>query len=65
MAGDPIGGLAYSESFYSNVAKVLHRVAHDTCKGRMVALGGGGYDVDNCARAWTSVVGQMVAGSES
>ena len=65
MAGDPIGGLAYSESFYSNVAKVLHRVAHDTCKGRMVALGGGGYDVDNGARAWTSVVGQMVAGSES
>jgi acetoin utilization protein AcuC len=65
LAGDPIGGLAYSESFHSNVAQVLHRVAHSSCKGRLVALGGGGYDASNCAKAWTSVVGQLVTGSES
>jgi acetoin utilization protein AcuC len=60
LAGDPIGGLAYSESFHSNVAKVLHEVAHSACKGHLVALGGGGYDASNCARAWTSVVRQLV-----
>jgi len=65
LAGDPIGGLAYSERFHSSVARVLHRVAHDSCKGRMVALGGGGYDPGNCARAWTSVVRELVSGPEN
>jgi len=65
LAGDPIGGLAYSESFHSNVAQVLHRVAHSSSKGRLVALGGGGYDANNCARAWTSVVRQLVSGPDS
>ena len=60
MAGDPIGGLSFSESFHSNVARLLHDVAHKSCKGRMVALGGGGYDPNNCARAWTAVVRQLV-----
>jgi len=65
LAGDPIGGLAFSEKFHSSVARVLHTVAHDACKGRMVALGGGGYDPNNCARAWTSVVRELVSGPES
>ena len=62
LAGDPIGGLAYSERFHASVARVLHEVAHDVCEGRMVALGGGGYDPGNCARAWTSVVRELVGG---
>ncbi len=62
LAGDPIGGLKFSEEFHARVARALHQVAHRTCGGRMVALGGGGYDPGNCARAWTSVVGQMVVG---
>ena len=65
LAGDPIGGLHYSEKFHSGVAKVLHEVAHSACGGRLVALGGGGYDPENCARAWTSVVEEMVNGSRS
>jgi len=65
LAGDPIGGLSFSESFHSRVAKVLHDAAHGSCKGRLVALGGGGYDAGNCARAWTAVVRQLVGGPES
>jgi acetoin utilization protein AcuC len=61
IAGDPIGGLAFSERFHSSVAKVLHEVAHSACKGRLVALGGGGYDPNNCARAWSSVVRELVS----
>jgi acetoin utilization protein AcuC len=60
LAGDPLGGLSYSESFHSGVADLLHRVSHNACDGRLVALGGGGYDPDNCARAWTSVVKKLV-----
>jgi acetoin utilization protein AcuC len=60
MAGDPIGGLTFSEGFHSKIAELLHRVAHKQCAGRLVALGGGGYDPDNCARAWTAVVRELV-----
>ena len=59
MAGDPLGGLAFSHEYHSRVAKALHSVAHEACEGRMIALGGGGYDPENCAKAWTSVVRQM------
>jgi len=61
ISGDPIAGLRFSESFHSSVAGLLHDVAHKTCDGRIVALGGGGYDPDNCAKAWISVVKELVA----
>jgi acetoin utilization protein AcuC len=59
MAGDPIGGLAFSEKLHSAVAKVLHEASHESSDGRLVSMGGGGYDVDNCADAWISVVRQL------
>ena len=65
LAGDPIGGLRYSEKFHERVARVLHDAAHDSCGGKLVALGGGGYDHANCARAWTAVVKALVGGPEN
>jgi acetoin utilization protein AcuC len=59
LAGDPIGGLSYTESFHSKVAESLHEFAHKACAGRIVALGGGGYNPHNCAKAWTSVIRQF------
>jgi acetoin utilization protein AcuC len=60
MAGDPIGGLTFSAGFHSKIAELLHKAAHKECAGRIVALGGGGYDPGNCARAWTAVVRELV-----
>ena len=65
LAGDPLGGLAYSEFVHIEVARILHRVSHKFSKGRIIALGGGGYDPDNCARAWTSVVKAFLENSEN
>jgi len=59
LEGDPLGGLAFSAELHSTVAGVLHRISHEACDGRIVAMGGGGYDVDNCADAWSSVVRQF------
>jgi len=59
LAGDPLGGLAYSRAFHENIAKILHEASHESCEGRMIALGGGGYDPRNCADAWTSVVREL------
>jgi len=65
LSGDPLGALGFSKNYHSRVASALHRIAHDECGGRFVALGGGGYDPKNCAEAWTSVVRQMSGNSES
>lgn len=56
LRGDPIAGLDYTPATHRSVATLLHKLSHELCKGRIVALGGGGYVPDNCANAWTAVV---------
>lgn len=56
LAGDPITDLQYSEKAHAHAAERLHRLAHRHCSGRMVALGGGGYNRTNIGRAWAEVV---------
>lgn len=56
MKGDPITHLNFSENAHIHTAKVLHRLAHKHCDGRMIALGGGGYNRNNIAIAWSEVV---------
>jgi len=65
IAGDPIGGLSFSEDLHSKVTELLHSAAHKHCAGRIVALGGGGYNPDNCARAWTAVVRELAGGPKT
>ncbi|MDA4129103.1 MAG: acetoin utilization protein AcuC [Thaumarchaeota archaeon] len=56
LAGDPIAGLRYTSETHRVVTELLHSAAHKACKGRILALGGGGYDPENCASAWVTVV---------
>lgn len=60
LRGDPIAGLDYTPTTHRTVASLLHKISHEVCEGRIVALGGGGYDPDNCANAWTSVVESLL-----
>jgi acetoin utilization protein AcuC len=60
IAGDPITSMAFSPASHAYAAKRLCLIADDFCKGRMLAMGGGGYNHDNIARAWTAVVDSMV-----
>ena len=61
LRGDPIGGLEYTPDAHRMVARRLHSVAHELCKGRLVGLGGGGYSKENCAAAWGAVVRELLA----
>lgn len=61
LRGDPIAGLDYTPVAHRMVADLLHEISHNTCSGRMVALGGGGYDPANCASAWVAVVESMLS----
>ena len=64
LRGDPIAGLNYTPRAHRNVGALLHRLSHDFCGGRMVALGGGGYVPQNCADAWIEVVEAMKASAK-
>jgi acetoin utilization protein AcuC len=56
LAGDPITHLRYSEAAHAHAAAALRELADRHCEGRLLAMGGGGYDRRNLARAWTRVV---------
>ena len=56
LGGDPITHLAFTESVHAHAARRLRVLADRHAGGRVLALGGGGYDRGNLARAWTRVV---------
>jgi acetoin utilization protein AcuC len=56
LDGDPITHLRFSEEAHARAAADLRAFAERHCDGRIVATGGGGYNRDNLARAWTRVV---------
>jgi len=59
IAGDPITAMAYSAASYSHAAKRLRAFADQHCEGRLLAMGGGGYNLDNIASGWTAVVAAL------
>jgi len=54
--GDPITHLKYSEKAHAHAAMRLAQIADEHCGGKLLALGGGGYNHDNIAKTWTAVV---------
>ena len=60
LLGDPITNLALSERSHYLAAQSLTVLAEKHAKGRIIALGGGGYNRDNIGRAWAQVVKAFV-----
>jgi acetoin utilization protein AcuC len=60
LAGDPITHLGLTESAHAHAAARLCGLADRHASGRILALGGGGYNRRNIARAWTRVVQAFV-----
>jgi acetoin utilization protein AcuC len=56
VAGDPITHLEFSVAAHGEAARRLCALAERTAGGRLIALGGGGYNRRNLARCWTRVV---------
>ncbi len=61
LAGDPITHLAYSAAAHAHAARRLCALAERHCGGRLLALGGGGYDAGNIAAGWNAVVEQFLS----
>jgi acetoin utilization protein AcuC len=60
LEGDPITHLRFSENAHGAAAARLCTIAEEFSQGRLVAMGGGGYNRRNLARAWTRVVRSLV-----
>ncbi|HUO80760.1 MAG TPA: hypothetical protein VMU00_11520 [Steroidobacteraceae bacterium] len=60
LAGDPITHLRFSEEAHAHAAARLAGLADRFCEGRVLGLGGGGYNRRNLARAWSRVVKSFV-----
>jgi acetoin utilization protein AcuC len=56
MGGDPITHLALTEASHARAASELAALADRLGHGRLLALGGGGYNRGNIARGWNAVV---------
>jgi acetoin utilization protein AcuC len=56
LAGDPITHLALSTEAHAHAATRLRALADASAGGRLLAMGGGGYNRENLARCWTRVV---------
>lgn len=60
IAGDPITHMRYSPAAHGNAAASLCRIAEEYCHGRIIGLGGGGYNRENLAAGWNAVLAAFV-----
>ncbi len=60
IEGDPITHMAYSPAAHVHATQRLSHIAGKYSQGRMVVMGGGGYNRNNIARTWCSVVNALI-----
>lgn len=60
VAGDPITHLGFSAAMHGHAARRLCRLADQYCSGRLLAVGGGGYNRANLATAWNNVLQALI-----
>ncbi len=49
---DPLVGLGLTTHGFAEIAAIVHSIGHWLCEGRLLVLGGGGYDPAVVARCW-------------
>ena len=59
LAGDPLTHLQYSEDAHGMATRAICRLADQHAQGRVLGLGGGGYNRRNLAAAWSRVVAEF------
>ncbi|MBW3620137.1 MAG: acetoin utilization protein AcuC [Actinobacteria bacterium] len=62
-ATDPLAHLALTVDDFGDIVARLHRLSHEVCDGRWVAMGGGGYQLVHVVpRSWTIAFAEMTGG---
>jgi acetoin utilization protein AcuC len=60
LGGDPITHLRLTPQSHGRAARELKTLAERLGHGRVLALGGGGYNRQNLAQAWNAVVENLL-----
>ncbi len=59
LAGDPITQLNLTSNFHAHIASRLSLLANKHCPGRLLAMGGGGYNLENIKIAWNDIITEL------
>jgi acetoin utilization protein AcuC len=62
---DPLVRLALTTAAYAEIARLLHALAHELCAGRLLVVGGGGYNPEATARCWAILVATLTGEAPS
>ena len=60
IKGDPITHMQFTPAAHGYAAKRLCAIADEFCQGRIIAMGGGGYNRINLGLGWSAVVEAML-----
>lgn len=60
IKGDPITHMQFTPDAHGYAAKRLCAIADEFCNGRIIAMGGGGYNRTNLGLAWSAVLESML-----
>ncbi len=60
LTGDPITQLNLTSYFHAYVTSRLALLANKHCAGRLLTMGGGGYNLDNIKAAWNDVIESII-----
>jgi acetoin utilization protein AcuC len=56
---DRMVGLKISTRVYEQVSQKIHELAHRVCEGRLLVVGGGGYEPETVARCWSILLANL------
>lgn len=59
---DPLVRLYLTTWTYQEIASSLHHLSHDLSAGKLLLLGGGGYNPENVARCWAIIFATVAGG---
>lgn len=57
---DPLAHLSLTTFAYKKIYSAVHKLAHEVCDGKLIAVGGGGYDVGVLSRVFTLLVSELI-----
>lgn len=60
IANDPITQLRLTSKFHAHVASRLSSLAEKYCSKRLLAMGGGGYNLENIKTTWNDVINTLI-----
>lgn len=56
---DPLLRLRLSTAAYASIARWVHDLSHELCGGRLLVVGGGGYEPEHVVRCWLLMLAEL------